>query len=338
MFNNGTKEANICNVWADFINYFTAGIYVFPIIFFVILLLLIVSLRRAFHPFFSILFLLFLSIYIACDAIYLPYKLSSVINENSRLSNTLCAITDFTYFLITPLGTYCTVERIVATILFRSYERQRHWAFFLVTFPICVLFACAMAFQYVNDEKFSEIVDQSLVFFSVFNILSLIILYLINRYFIRKCSHANFSNLSMRYQLAENVKAVYLLLPILFLDNLITINDMIWYGVAQIDSYFDPWYCKRIDGYFVFYIIGTTISFLLELSMPIVVLARHELLRKKIQQITRKVMLKFPRKSSTTIIPISPSSRSVKLKNVFGDEIVKEISISEYFDRLKAQW
>ncbi|CAJ0573637.1 unnamed protein product, partial [Mesorhabditis spiculigera] len=254
-------------------------------------------------------FILFLAAYISCDIVYLPYKLFSVSNPFSPTTVALGTASDTLYFLIAPLGSCCILERFVATVSYRNYEKRRPWYLLIVTPPICLAFAPAMALQYVYNEDFSDFVDKSLCVLSIFNFLSLLCLYLVNRGCIRKMAdEKGQKSLTMRYQLAENVKAVNLMLPLVLVDNIITVVDMVFYGIWFVDSLFDPSLCRKIEGYRFFWLLGSTLSYLLEAVMPLIIIFGHELCKKRLARWRRQY---FPHLCTSTRkkMLIRPQSR-----------------------------
>ncbi|CAL2037068.1 unnamed protein product [Caenorhabditis brenneri] len=196
----------------------------------------------------------------------------------------------------------CIFERSYATFYATNYENSRRCYFIICT---------GLTYADASSDLGRKI---NSVCYGLFCAVTTAILIIINRWLVKKSSAAK-CNLSERYQLTENIKALRLLLP--FVVSISGNSIILSVGIVafNIDTVFNLPICRLVPYYlpiFYFIIIVTTIF---NLAAPLYVLFHN---RKPLQN--QKIGV--------------AEIRNVLGVNIVGDGMDKE----QYFQQYKTQW
>ncbi|KAF8354362.1 hypothetical protein PRIPAC_95985 [Pristionchus pacificus] len=155
--------------------------------------------------------------YILCDAGVVAYSITFLFSEdghNELLNNAI----EVTYSYLLPLVLFSTIERLAATCLVKKYENMRPWGFFAASQIVCLsLIGCCYIFyngliflpakNNYNLEYFGGSFSSYMIIACEICIYIVVtVLLLINKRRTRLCESYNFSKLSLRYQLVENIR------------------------------------------------------------------------------------------------------------------------------------
>ncbi|RCN27471.1 hypothetical protein ANCCAN_26793 [Ancylostoma caninum] len=177
----------------------------------------------------------------------------------------------YTYAMIKALQTSCLLERLTATICFQSYEKNRNWYFLIPSQVFCVGFA----FLEIFVKETFEGLAQAFIFlgYYVMHIVGLLVLLHINRNLTKKYTGSGIP-LSMRYQLAENIRTIRVFLPMIVFDTMISIVDTVS-GYLQLDYVFEPERCAPEPYYLPVYALIVMLASGLELVEATLILKQY---------------------------------------------------------------
>ncbi|ETN77249.1 hypothetical protein NECAME_11182 [Necator americanus] len=171
------------------------------------------------------------------------------------------------------------LERVVATSRPAQYEHSRPWLYFWLCQPICLLLSAGIAaLKYVPWFSAGNRHTYALLIMMFFIISLLVMLFSCNKYMTRKVAGRGMT-LGLRYQLAENIKALKIIIPIIVCDSLITVFDI---GVEQFfgaSRTFDMSRCANTP-YLYEFICCQLIRFIIQFAIPIWTCYSHPSLRK----------------------------------------------------------
>ncbi|VDO84506.1 unnamed protein product [Haemonchus placei] len=315
----------ICSeAWVIGIHAYSAFVYTLVVIVFSIALYAQSCLRRVFHPFFTLLFVETILCYALCDLFVVILK---IMNFFGALEHPAAVFLDklfhYSYTLIMPLQSCCLVERIVATLYFNSYEKNRRWALLALSQPLSI------AFLLLDNYAGKEISDLQLAVFHVayyvFQTLGLVALLTVNQQLTRKYTGSGVS-LTTRYQLAENIRTIRVFLPMITVDTLISLIDIIL-NYMKFSYVFDPHRCTSDSSYlFVIYIVSEVVVSALELIEAALIVRSYP----KVGNILVCWKLMAVHRVSSE----GPS----RIVNVFGSDLLHEQKNCNHFDDLNKNW
>ncbi|RCN50889.1 hypothetical protein ANCCAN_02902 [Ancylostoma caninum] len=172
-------------------------------------------------------------------------------------------------------------------------------------------------FSLKNEHSFALLV-------MMFLILSLLVLLLFcNRYMTKEAAGKGLT-LSIRYQLAENIKALKVIIPIITCDSMITVFDLGTQYFFKVSRTFDMSECDN-STYIREFISCQVIRLALQIAIPLWVLYSHPPLKKFI---TRK----------RNITKVVEKGRRSIIKNVLGKNIGDVKQNETYETILKRLW
>ncbi|XGW05862.1 hypothetical protein V3C99_016317 [Haemonchus contortus] len=274
--------------------------------------------RDCFHPFFCTLLSLFLLSYALSDLFEIAYLIGRRYNANILL---LDDISEFFYFYASPCAILLLIERFVASWFSMQYEKARPWKIFWIAQPICLLISYAVIYSakltiYSEDDIQTAILLVIQVLIAVIAILLLIY----NRWRTKNSLGVG-TNLSTRYQLAENIRVLKIIVPVIFFDLSLTICDIVsrvMHTIAQ--------EMKCTSHVFdILYVTFKFLSFLFQLCIPLSVLFFHP------------VFQKFT-KICNLCQSNSRGSNGVVIRNVLGTVINEDHTADKCFVTLQKRW
>ncbi|CAJ0957265.1 unnamed protein product, partial [Mesorhabditis belari] len=302
--------------------------------------------HHSFHPLFSSLFLTALLTYIfdsASLAICGCLDLFEYTKTFPDLYNIFDLLERISYFYVSPILLLLLFERTFATILVATYEYSYGWKATFIFTQIITVFSVGLLCYF--EMEMNSIVENlwSYFLFCIYlsMYLALFILLVVNRRQIIALQTEKVT-LTLRYQLAENVKTIKMLSIFLLFDTMITLIDLggfIAYGIgAHIDN-------ERIDDvvYILFFTGTTVVNCVLENIFPFILLfTTHAYYRKFLRIFDRKYREKespfdHAKVKVHQLAPV-PTKQSTKLRNVLGAEIVMQQDTNRYFENLKEMW
>ncbi|KAL3074331.1 hypothetical protein niasHS_015161 [Heterodera schachtii] len=181
------------------------------------------------------------------------------------------------------------IERVLATVLVRSYEQQRGHLFTLAWCPFAMAFAFYVSISSATRSSFK--LSKSLIMTSVqfvVGAVELAIFYQLCRYnslSYQKMLHSQRSthNLSLRYQLSENIRIGKQLIPPLSLNlcNIATAT------VVMLWSYFE------LPKYHLLYVLIAFLASIIGLLIELFIITCHPYLKRDLCQILHKFGKRF---------------------------------------------
>ncbi|CAI2354756.1 unnamed protein product [Caenorhabditis sp. 36 PRJEB53466] len=157
--------------------------------------------------------------------------------------------------------------------------------------------------------------------------LCLIVLFLVNRHLTLSSRHR--SKLTVRYQLAENVKALRAFVPFVVIDNCISIMFVLSMLLFQVDFNFDLEVCRKLPGYTISFAVFRAILLLTQLVMPLSVVKQHS-------SIWNRVTAHFAVRKTTVrnSVDTTDPNKVFKVHTILGEEatvfVSKTISSSSF--------
>ncbi|CAJ0932749.1 unnamed protein product, partial [Mesorhabditis belari] len=103
------------------------------------------------------------------------------------------------------------------------------------------------------------VVGYALMAQALISLLCIFILYFVNRHRTKILTTCGGGELTLRYQLAENIKAMKALIPFLLLDNMITWNDQLFDLLFEVNYLQPPILCTKSTNNLLF-LVSTTVS------------------------------------------------------------------------------
>ncbi|EYC42988.1 hypothetical protein Y032_0508g2711 [Ancylostoma ceylanicum] len=225
----------------------------------------------------------------------------------------------FCYYYINGLMFCLVVERLLATVMMRTYEHNRRWWPVALSQP----FAIGLA---VGNFFLPNLFSRSLTMLSLYalNILCLIALLLIN-YRITTALTGSGASLSTRYQITENIRTIRVLLPTVLFDALVSVVDVCGSIIFEVHHIFEISRCSD-DNYIKFFYGFTTLSAIFEFLVPLSLLLSHPAYR-------RHSLLLYERQPLRIHSSIVKDKTLPKVVNVLGIEIANA-SEQAYFENL----
>ncbi|CAJ0590086.1 unnamed protein product [Cylicocyclus nassatus] len=222
----------------------------------------------------------------------------------------------YTYSMIAPLQLCCLLERLVATCCFKFYEKNRMWHLLLLSVPLCTLFTIlnsSLKLDFAGSGAFVV-----LSYYTAQTLVLLLLLY-VNRSMTKKYTGLGV-RLCMRYQLAENIRAIRVFLPMIVFDTLISLLCATA-DYLQFNFVFQPKLCQQDPYYLPVYISVVLTSSLLELCEAVVIFIRSPTVR-------------FTRVRNK----IAGGKYTPSVVNVFGSDLIFEQTYRNHFDDLSKIW
>ncbi|CAJ0587390.1 unnamed protein product, partial [Mesorhabditis spiculigera] len=140
--------------------------------------------------------------------------------------------------------------------------------------------------------------------------------------------------LAAKYQLTENIRAAQITLPYVFVDNLITLVDLVAEQGWGLSVLYDHPYCLDSPFFYFFgYIALLVIRHLILFALPTFIFCLSHTLRKPLIEIKQKL-----KGRSHKIAEAEFKERKTEFKNVMGKVVTLSASQDAYFDQLKDLW
>ncbi|CAD6199856.1 unnamed protein product [Caenorhabditis auriculariae] len=278
---------------------------------------------KSFHPLFTVSFTIFVVTYALSNILAFLETVLIMFEGPENVFNIMDFIYTCVSFYMQPLVVLSLLERILATARVSTYENSRHWIAYACGQIICVVF---VYFEYTEFSGISEIRQYiTLTLSTVITLCLLALLWINSRLTVLAMAK---ENLTTRYQLAENIKALRTYIPFIAIDNIVSVTFGLSNKFLNVDYIFDEETCLKQPSYLTLFFIFRTYIILAQLVMPATVVWYHETLRAKFFAIFRKISGVAPAVVLGT----------VKIRNVLGKEIATSVSQNDYFNQLQNQW
>lgn len=276
--------------------------------------------RSTFHPFFSVLLSLFLITYAIDDSLELCGIIMDITGfGKGRPREVIGQIEVVFYVYISPRALLLLLERITATLYFAKYENFRPWRIFFVIELLTLGTATAWCYIFRGLDTFRQWI---MLGFEIVIILALILLLLLNRSRVRQSIGTGV--LASRYQTAENICAIRILLAVILLDALVGLINIGGELLLSVGTTYDDEACSTRLGTIVFITMQVCCD-ALEACIPISVMVLHPSLKK---------MFKYHKKG----ISDDHEPRN-HLQNVIGMRInFDQLSAENHFEGLRKAW
>uniref|UniRef100_A0A1I7SY82 G protein-coupled receptor n=1 Tax=Caenorhabditis tropicalis TaxID=1561998 RepID=A0A1I7SY82_9PELO len=294
------------------------------VVVFLMLCVLLVIHSKTFHPFFTLSFILLIFSYAICNLCVLLLAIFQLYDESSLFIFYIDKLYLWVYLYIQPCVVIGLIERLCATIFVSSYEHSRFWIVYLAGqgLGIGVVYYETVL---IDNEEFSDTAKNVQLGLSICICACLVVLFFINRHLTFNSRHR--SRLTVRYQLAENVKALRTFVPFVVVDNCISILFVFSMIFFQVDFSINLEACKEIPGYKISFAVFRTILLLTQLFMPFLVVKQHS-------SIWNQVKSLLARRKPT--VRQAKDTDQNKINNVLGMDIAG--TNIDYFTQLKVQW
>ncbi|UMM34063.1 hypothetical protein L5515_007295 [Caenorhabditis briggsae] len=298
------------------------------VVIFKLLCVLLLIHSKTFHPFFTISFILLIFSYAICNLCVLLTAVFQLYNEESPVIFYIDKVYTWVYFYIQPCVVIGLIERLCATIFVSAYEHSRYWIVYVIgqVLGIGVVYYENVLMENGDYNDTAKNVQFGL---SICICVCLVILYFVNRYLTLNSRHK--SKLTVRYQLAENVKALRIFVPFIIVDNSISILFVFSMIFFEVDFNINLEVCRNLPGYKISFAVFRTILLVTQLFMPLLVVRQHS-------SIWNQIKTQLARRKPTVRQSIDgdPNNKVLKINNVLGMDIAG--SNVDYFTQLKAQW
>ncbi|CAL2042344.1 unnamed protein product [Caenorhabditis brenneri] len=294
------------------------------VVIFITLSVLLIIHSKTFHPFFTISFILLIVSYAICNACVLFLAALQIYDDESYVIFYVDKLYLWVYLYIQPCVVIGLIERLCATIFVKSYEHSRLW----VLYTIGQVIGVGVVYYenvLVESGDYNDTAKNVQFGLSIFICLCLIALFFINRHLTYNSIHR--SKLTVRYQLAENVKALRTFVPFVVVDNCISILFVFSMFFFDVDFNMNLESCKTLPGYKISFAVFRTILLLTQLFMPLLVVKQHS-------SIWSQVKSQIARRKPTVRQNVEADQN--KINNVLGMDIAG--SNIDYFTQLKVQW
>ncbi|PIO71726.1 Sre G protein-coupled chemoreceptor, partial [Teladorsagia circumcincta] len=226
----------------------------------------------------------------------------------------------FCYFYINGLMFCLVVERLVATILMKTYEYNRQWWPVALSQPFAIGVAVG---NFIMRNITSRVISMMALY--ALNIVCLIILLGVN-YRITRALAGTGATLSTRYQITENIRTIRVLLPTVLCDAIVSAVDVsgaLFFGLQHV---FQSERCPE-DGYIGAFYGFTTMSAIFEFLVPLSLLLSHPAYRRhSLLMYERQPVMRIPH-------PVIKDKTLPKVINVLGIEIANA-GEQAYFENL----
>ncbi|CCQ25713.1 Serpentine Receptor, class T [Caenorhabditis elegans] len=306
------------------INIFSIVLTLPMVIIFVLLCILLTIHSKTFHPFFTLSFILLISSYAICNICLLLRSICELYDEESYFIDYVDKAYLWVYMYIQPCVVIGLIERLCATIFVSSYEHSRHWFMYIIGQGLGVGVVYYENFL-VNNGQYNDTAKNVQFGLSICICICLVILFFVNRHLTFNSRHK--SVLTVRYQLAENVKALRTFVPFVVVDNCLSVLFVLSMILFKVDFNIDLDVCRSHPGYTVSFALFRAILLLTQLFMPLLVVKQHSSIWNQIKPL-------MERRKPTVRQSIDPDQN--KINNVLGIDIVG--SNVDYFTQLKVQW
>ncbi|XGW05863.1 hypothetical protein V3C99_016318 [Haemonchus contortus] len=274
--------------------------------------------RGCFHPFFSTLFSLFLISYAISDIFEVSSFITSRYVGNISL---LTELSEFFYFYASPCAVLLLIERFVASCFPMQYEKARPWKAFWLAQPICLLISYGVIYSARITISSEDDIQQAILFvIQLFIAVMVVVLMIYNRWRTKKSIGIG-TKLTTRYQLAENIRALKILIPVIFFDLSLTICDILSRVMLVVAAETN---CS-LGVFGIFYVIFKFASFLCQLCVPISFIFFHPVFKRY-----RKIRSLFHLKSQ--------GDERVVIRSVLGTTINRCDNTDDYFSSLRKKW
>uniref|UniRef100_A0A8R1HTM2 Uncharacterized protein n=1 Tax=Caenorhabditis japonica TaxID=281687 RepID=A0A8R1HTM2_CAEJA len=226
-----------------------------------------------------------------------------------------------------------TLERFVATVFSRWYEKSRLW---LILAIALIGVSVLVYIEFTNRHRLQATIPSRNIqlLFALLCTLSLLLLLVVNRTKSKKGTAK--SALSERYQVTENIKALRIMIPVSCLDTIVQVMFLctdIFLNMAQMlnlnNCYDDNLYLTR---FLIFRLVG----FVMQYSIPFIIILHFSSLRTMIQR--------RPKKRTTSVSPSSVAGPFpiVTIQNVLGITVsgddYGQQGQDAHFRNLYSQW
>ncbi|KAL6744073.1 hypothetical protein Aduo_017047 [Ancylostoma duodenale] len=298
-------------------------VYGFHVITFSFIAVNIMLKKDTFHPFFSILLASFVTSYVFSDFLSMLCLTAYIANNFHEEMVVLARVGEVFYTYASPCAVVILIERIVASCYTSRYETSRPWAVILVAQTLCVGISVIVVSSQQWVQNFDDFKQWCLLGLQSFIILVLIVLLVIN--WLRTEREIGNGHLGFRYQMAENINALRIVIPVIVLDALITVVDTLCKIMFSVDVIFDPNLCGD-DNYVTIFAISQVFRVGLQTTIPLSILFLHPSIKKA-------VVVKLCGKFCST-----RNSGQFELRNVLGKKICSTQSTDKHFSQLRAEW
>uniref|UniRef100_A0A8R1HGM1 Uncharacterized protein n=1 Tax=Caenorhabditis japonica TaxID=281687 RepID=A0A8R1HGM1_CAEJA len=184
---------------------------------------------------------------------YLNWLMKTTILSNSLI-----------IFIYGPTLVIGLLERLCATVFVRSYEHSRHWIIYVFAQGLGIV-VVQYEHDLVQSGEYTNTAKNIQLALSVIICLCLIALFFVNRQLTLSSRHR--SKLTVRYQLAENVKALRAFVPFVVVDNCVSIMFVISMIFFQVDSNFDIAVCRNVPNYTISFAVFRAIRNVLGMNI-----------------------------------------------------------------------
>ncbi|EYC31645.1 hypothetical protein Y032_0003g1165 [Ancylostoma ceylanicum] len=298
-------------------------VYGFHVITFSLIGVNIMLKKDTFHPFFSILLASFVTSYVFSDFLSMLCLIAYIANIFHNETLVLARIGDVFYMYASPCAVFILIERIVASCYTSRYESSRPWAFMLLAQTLCITISVTIVSSQHWFQHFEDFKQWCLLGLQSFIIVVLIVLLVIN--WLRTEREIGNGHLGFRYQMAENINALRIVIPVIMLDALITVVDTLCKIIFSVDIMFEPSMCDK-NNYVIIFVVSQALRVGIQASIPLSILFLHPSIRKAV---VVKLCGKFaPQRNSSQF----------ELRNVLGRKICSAQSAEKHFSRLRAEW
>ncbi|PIC25710.1 hypothetical protein B9Z55_018536 [Caenorhabditis nigoni] len=227
------------------------------VVIFILLCVLLLIHSKTFHPFFTISFILLIFSYAICNLCVLLTAVFQLYDEESPVIFYIDKVYIWVYFYIQPCVVIGLIERLCATIFVSAYEHSRYWIIYVIgqVLGIGVVYYENVL---VENGDYNDTAKNVQFGLSICICVCLVILYFVNRYLTLNSRHR--SKLTVRYQLAENVKALRTFVPFIIVDNSISILFVFSMIFFEVDFNINLEVCRNLPGYKISFAIFRTIN------------------------------------------------------------------------------
>ncbi|KAF1752030.1 hypothetical protein GCK72_018584 [Caenorhabditis remanei] len=259
----------------------------------------------------SLSFILLIFSYAVCNLCVLLTAIFQLYDENSPVIFYIDKLYLWVYMYIQPCVVIGLIERLCATIFVSSYEHSRYWIIYIIgqALGIGVVYYENVL---VENGDYNDTAKNVQFGLSICICICLVVLFFVNRHLTYNSRHK--STLTVRYQLAENVKALRTFVPFVVVDNCISILFVLSMFFSEVD-----------------FNINLKILLLTQLFMPLLVVKQHS-------SIWNQVKSQLARRQPTVrqSIDADQNNKVFKINNVLGMDIAG--TNIDYFTQLKVQW
>ncbi|KAI1722390.1 sre G protein-coupled chemoreceptor domain-containing protein [Ditylenchus destructor] len=277
------------------------------------------------------------------------YAVASVIDMTIKLSekqifeapNQLVIITRiFGLLVCTQVGIFLTIERVIATLLVRRYEKYRKPFVAMFSFTIIIPMSIITSYgegpkgilTYIQMESYTLILAYAC---TVTNLASYLILIFLNYYntnaYKRRIFNSNSHSLTERYQMSENIRTSRQLSPSLLLHFLTNLIGQVLTLVAYYQLVTD-------EGLlWLLYVFTLGVNGIAYFFIQLTVIQCHPFLRRQAVQMLRKMCII---KSRIYSLSATSESRNTVMLSISGNTLItaNEREADTHFQMLSQFW